>query len=280
MSLFFPIFILALVQGITEFLPISSSGHLVLTHYALGDRLAISDDQSKILDVATHVGTLMAVLLYFRKDVYDLVIGFFKLVGQDTTSVPSRKTRNVLIASIPVIIAGFIVVSIDMTIFDSVTIMAWMTLIFGIVLYFGDRRPETDRKIEDFSVKESAIYGLSQILSLVPGVSRSGITLTAGRFLGHSRVEAARFSLLLSIIAIAGAGVLSGYHALSQGLSDEMITIIGLSVVLSFIFAFITLVFFMRWMRVASLTPFAVYRVILGITLLVLIYGGFIPQNM
>lgn len=280
MSLFFPVFILALVQGITEFLPISSSGHLVLAHHFLGDRLVLSSDQEKLLDVATHVGTLLAVILYFRNDVRDLCIGFIRLFRKGTASVPARKARNVLIASVPIIIAGFILVSVDMTLFDSMTIMAWMTLIFGIILYIGDRRPEKEKNIEDFSMREATIYGLSQILALIPGVSRSGVTLTTGRFLGHSRVEAARFSLLLSIIAISGAGTLSGFHALQQGLSDQMITIIGLSIALSFVFAFITLIFFMRWMRMASLTPFAVYRVALGIFLLVLIYGGFIPQDM
>lgn len=278
---FLPVFILALVQGITEFLPISSSGHLVLTHSLLGDMLLMTDIEEKTLDIAVHVGTLLAVILYFRTDVFDLAKGLADMLFRRTKSQSSLKLLNVILASLPVIIVGMAIVMIDMAIFDSLQLMAWMTLIFGIVLYFADRTPQSSHKtVENMTMKEAMVYGIAQALALVPGVSRSGITMTAGRFMGYSRIEAARFSLLLSIIAISGAGVLSTLYTLESGLTHHMLLMLFVGAALSFVTAYLAILLMMRWLKSASFTPFAIYRVVLGILLLGLLYGGVIPQDM
>lgn len=279
--IFLSVVILALVQGITEFLPISSSGHLVLAHAVMQDDLILSAVEQKLLDVAVHIGTLMAVILYFRRDFIDLVTGGFSLLRFRAGDAKSRKALHVLVASLPVILAGFIMFQIDVTMFDSLYIMAWMTLIFGIILYIADRKPQTEKTVEDFTLRDSLIYGFSQVLALVPGVSRAGITMTAGRFLGHSRFEAARFSLLMSMVAIAGAGTLSGLSLLGrETVGNVFLTAAGLAVAISFVAAYLVIVLMMRWLKSASFAPFAVYRVLLGIVLLALLYSGAIPQNM
>jgi len=199
------ILILALIQGISEFLPISSSGHLVLTHTLLGNNnIDLCWSQNRMIDVAVHVGTLFSVVVYFRQDLIKIIL------GATSTNPEDRKLlKNIIIASIPVIIAGFILNKLQLSFLCLVEIMAWLTLIFGIVLWIADSTNKS-KKIRDMSAVQALIIGLSQSLALVPGVSRSGITMTSARFLGFSRIEAAKFSLLLSIIAIGGAGTLGG----------------------------------------------------------------------
>lgn len=277
---YLPIIILALIQGITEFLPISSSGHLVLAHYFLEEDVYTSPQHHKIMDIAVHVGTLIAVMLYFRADVAHLIKGGIHTVRHQNTS-DRRLFLSVLVGSLPVIILGAVLFQIDLTIFDSLAIVAWMTLIFGVVLYFGDRFPESVEMDESPSIKQSLIYGLFQCVALVPGVSRSGITITAGRLMKHSRVEAARFSLLLGMVAIAGAGCLAAVSLLSDiAISADFWMILALGALISCVAAYLAIYCMMRWISKASFTPFVIYRIILGISLLVLLYSGVIPQNM
>lgn len=262
------ILILALVQGISEFLPISSSGHLVLTHALLGnENTNLCWETNRLIDVAVHVGTLLSVLLYFRNDLFTMLGGL-----TDKTSSGFLLLRNIVIASVPVVIAGYIIHKIEPSFMCLVEIMAWMTLVFGIVLLIADKF-NADKKLRHMNAIEAALIGLSQALALVPGVSRSGITMTSARFLGFSRVEAARFSLLLSIVAISGAGILSGGKLLDTP-NLALGTDVLLAVFLSFISGWVAITLMMKWLSNATFLPFAIYRIILGIILLGMIYTG------
>lgn len=259
---FFHVVILALVQGITEFLPISSSGHLVLVHAALGET---EDDLT--LDIAVHVGTLFAVLLYFRRDICRMIGGL----------KPGAADRNMLaaliIASLPVVIAGFVLHITGPEWTRSLTLLAWSTLIFGVLLWAADQFRPMDRTLDKLTLKDAALIGLAQAIALIPGVSRSGITMTAGRALGFSRSESARFSLLLAVVAISGAGILGGLDLMEKGDMNLSYTAL-VAAVLAFVSALVTIALMMRWLDKASFTPFAVYRVIMGFVMLGLIYGG------
>lgn len=261
--------ILALVQGITEFLPISSSGHLVITHTLLGQNVAdLCWEQNRVMDVAVHIGTLFSVLVYFRKDVLEMVTGFYNV-----KSAGFQKSSFILIGSIPVIIVGFILSAIEPSFLCLLEITAWTTLIFGIVLWVADKKGSTDKTLDNMSVKDSLLIGLAQCLALIPGTSRSGITMTAARTLGYSRTEAAHFSMLLAIIAISGAGFLGILDIME---SDDMR--LGMDAIiaafLAFLSGWIAIAVMMEWLKRATFTPFAIYRIILGIGLLGLIYSG------
>jgi undecaprenyl-diphosphatase len=263
------ILILALVQGISEFLPISSSGHLVLTHHLMGEGgQNLCWSANRTIDVAVHVGTLFSVLIYFRKDLIAMAGGIL-----NPGSNGFNLGRNVLIASVPVIIAGYFLHQIQPSFMCLVEIMAWMTLVFGIVLLIADKFQST-KSVEDMSGGQAFLIGLSQALALVPGVSRSGITMTSARFLGFSRTEAARFSLLLSIIAITGAGAVNGYDLYQSGNMALGLNAF-IAVILSFVSGYIAITLMMKWLSKATFKPFAIYRIILGILLLGLIYGGY-----
>ena len=269
------IVILALVQGLSEFLPISSSGHLILVHVALGHRGA---EMNLILDIAVHVGTLFAVLLYFRKDVMAMLCG---CVCTAQGKGADHKGRNmlvyVLVASLPVIIIGFILHSMMPDMWRSVTVTAWCTLIFGVVLWVADKKGSQTRTVEDMGFKDALIVGAAQVLALIPGVSRSGITMTAARFLGVSRTESARFSMLLAMVAISGAGALGSLSLLESGDLALGLDVL-FAIVFSFLSALVALHLMMRWLEKASFTPFVIYRIALGVLLLGLIYGGVIPS--
>lgn len=263
------ILILAIVQGLTEFLPISSSGHLVVAHNILnGGSANLCWEQNRMMDVAVHVGTLFSVLLYFRKDIMMILKGL-----TNTKSEGFKLAYHLVVASIPVIIIGFTIQMLQLPFLCLLEVMAWMTLIFGIVLIIADRFEET-KTIKDLNFKHSFVIGLSQAIALIPGVSRSGITMTSARFLGYSRIEAARFSMLLSIIAISGAGVLSGWDLFGD--TNLIINIdVLIAVVFSFLSGLISIILMMKWLSHASFKPFGIYRIIMGLALLIAIYGGF-----
>ena len=279
--IFLPIVILAIIQGITEFLPISSSGHLVLVHYFFDDAESLTALDKKRLDIAVHIGTLLAVIAYFRRDFIDLIIGGIDLLQLKFDTDNATKAKLIIIASIPVIICGFILFAMDMTIFDSLEYIAWMSIIFGVILYFADKKPESDIVLKQFSYKNALFYGFAQCIALIPGVSRSGITMTAGRFLGHSRVQAARMSLLMGIVTIAAAGALTSLSLFQDSnISREFFKIAGIGIILSFITAYIAIMIMMKWFSDnGSMTPFVIYRVILGIGMLILLYSGVISEN-
>jgi len=262
--------ILALIQGITEFLPISSSGHLVLTPVLLG-----WPDQGLTIDVAVHVGTLGAVMLYFWRDMALMVGGVIQMAKRRRVNDGGRLLLLLVLATVPVVIAGSAFNHYWPDGLRSVTLIGWTTLGFGVVLWLADRLGMTMRRIEHLRIFDVLIIGLSQVLSLLPGTSRSGITMSAARLLGMERSEAARFSMLMSIPAIMGAGVLKGLELYES--KDQILTSAALmAAAMSFVAALITIAFLMAWLRRATFTPFVVYRIILGGGLLALSYGWFV----
>jgi undecaprenyl-diphosphatase len=260
------ILILALVQGITEFLPISSSGHLILTSQILG-----WPDQGLMIDVAVHMGTLLAVVLYFWRDIWDMTLGaLFLLRGRMTPG--GKLALLVIVATIPVIIVGFLGKDYVETQFRSAELIAWSTLGFGIVLWIADKVGMTVHRMEHLNWGNAIFIGLMQVLALIPGTSRSGITMTAARFLGMERADAARFSMLLSIPTILGAGVLGGLDLYKTGdlaLRHDAI----IAAALSFVTAVIAIWGLMRWLRNAGFGPFVLYRIVLAAGLLYWVYA-------
>ena len=261
------IIVLALIQGITEFLPVSSSGHLILV-----SKLTPWPDQTLVVDIALHVGTLAAVMVYFHRECWSMVLGVFNLLlfrgGPE-----ARLALYVVVATLPMIPAALYLkdyVAGDFR--QGVALIAWTTLGFGLLLYAADRLGLRVRRVEHMTIGAALIIGCAQILALVPGTSRSGITMTAARFLGFERTEAARFSLLLSIPVIIGAGTLAGADLYRMG-SVEMNTVTVLAILFSFVSALIAIAVMMRWLRRASFTPFVIYRICLGAGLLYWVYG-------
>jgi len=269
---FTQILILAAIQGITEFLPISSSGHLILV-----PKLTGLTDQGLMLDVAVHVGTLVAVILYFWRDVFGMVSALSRIFQQ----ISNRRKLDaefwlfckLVLATLPAMGVGLYVNKYMGANLRTLEIIGWATLFFGILLFAADKINMTVRKMEHISFGGAFFIGLMQAISLVPGTSRAGITMTAARFLGVERQDAARFSLLLSIPTIIGAGVLKGYElseSTDRVLFYDVLTVTGLS----FLFALVAISLLMVWLRRASFTPFVIYRILLGGVLLGIVYYG------
>ncbi len=259
--------IIALLQGITEFLPISSSGHLILV-----PELTDWPDQGLVIDVAVHVGTLFAVMIYFWRDVLSLTLGAYDL-ARGRVQERGRRLLYLIAATLPVAVAGYLLNRYNLTGYlRSMEIIAWTTLGFGILLYIADRIGMTLKRVEHIKLLDAMIIGFAQVLALVPGTSRSGITMTAARTLGFERGEAARFSMLLSIPAILGAGILKG-----RDLYESGDLVLGAVATLAAGFAFVTalaaIAVLMRWLRRSSFTPFVLYRLALGGGLLFWIYS-------
>lgn len=260
------VIVLAIVQGVTEFLPISSSAHLVLIP-------AVTDwqDQGLTMDVAVHVGTLCAVILYFWRDLLAMAVGVLRLASGRVTTAASLLMK-IVIATLPVMVAGYAVNRYAIDILRSIEVIAWATIGFGVLLYIADRVGMTVRRLEHLTVVQALIIGMFQALALIPGTSRSGITITAARLLGYERTDAARFSLLIAIPAIAGAGTLKGYELYRLG--DVQLTEMALVAAgLAFVAAIAAIAAMMAWLRRMSFAPFVAYRVALGIALLVWLYG-------
>ena len=258
--------LVAIIQGITEFLPVSSSGHLILLPNLTG-----LDDQGLAIDVAVHVGTLGAVILYFRHDVARAVRGALHL--HDLSDPDARLALGLIVATIPVVVAGFIVkqTGIDEAL-RSVAIVGWATLIFGFVLYWTDQRGAAEKTAADWTVKDAFFLGLWQVLALIPGTSRSGVTISGARQLGYARSEAARLAMLMSIPTITASGVLIGADVAAQ--MDGAAARDGLiAAAFAFVAALGALHFMMRLLRAVSFTPYVIYRIALGAVLLFVAYS-------
>ena len=266
------VFILAVVQGITEFLPISSSGHLELTWRAMDDaqfKLAPEEDRL-ILFIAVHLGTLFAVVLYFWRDVWSLVVGVLRLfTGRGGPG--ARLALYIVVGSLPLAAVGLLLKDDLVDLLYSLQVIAWATLGFGVLLYVSDRFGMTLRKIEHLTLVKAFVIGLAQALALIPGTSRSGITMTAARFFGFERAEAARVSLLLAIPAIVGASLIGGLQLYETG-NLRLGLDAGLAMGLAFLSALVAIALMMAWLRRASFTPFVVYRIAIGGFLLWLAY--------
>ena len=248
------IFILSTIQGVTEFLPISSSSHLILISEFLNFQ-----NQNLFIDVSCHIGSFFAVLIYFRNDIFNFIKNKILFA-------------KILISSLPVMIVGYFLV--ESGIIDkirNIEIIAWTTIIFGILLYISDKFKIEKNVKNNFSFKEAIFIGIFQILSLVPGVSRSGIAITAARFLNYNRIDSAKISFLLSI-PILGAVSFFGLKNIVFS-NDIFFTKINIaSILLSFIFSLITINFFLKYIKRFSLNIFVYYRIFLGLILLIIAY--------
>lgn len=258
--------VIALVQGITEFLPISSSGHLILLPALTGRA-----DQGLLIDVAVHVGTLGAVLVYLWRDIGRMLKGLWRAVrGRSDPGL--TLTLQLVVATLPLVGAGYALSRYGGDLLRSAEVVAWSTLGFGLLLWLADRTGMTIKRIEHMGYGAALFIGLSQVLALIPGTSRSGITMTAARLLGYERAEAARFSMLLAIPAIIAAGSLTGFDLYEAG--DMQLTLdAAIAAGLAFIAALIAIVSMMSWLRRASFLPFVIYRILLGVGLLYWIYA-------
>ena len=248
------VFILSIIQGITEFLPISSSSHLILTSNYLS-----FENQSLSIDISLHIGSFVAVIVYFGKDILNYTKNKLLFL-------------KIIISSFPIMLFGYFLIKyslIDQL--RSIKIIGWTTIIFGILLYITDKF-KTDKQLDkNFSFKSAIFIGILQVLSLIPGVSRSGITITASRILNFNRFDSAKISFLLSIPTL-GAVTIFGINNLIQTENINFSLLNLIAIILSFIFSFVTIKFFLQYIQKFSLNIFVLYRVVLGIILLILAY--------
>jgi len=259
----FHIILVAALQGVTEFLPISSSGHLILL-----PKLTGLQDQGQMMDVAVHVGTLLAVMIYFWGDLRDAIIGLGRLLRGRADTPGARLALLLVIATVPVIVFG---VLLQLTGLEdkmrSITVIGWTTLVFGLVLYWSDQTGKSVKTANDWSVKDAITLGFWQAVALIPGTSRSGITITGARFLGYERRDAAKVSMLMSVPTIFASGVfLGGKVALDADLA--LLRDGAIAALFAFGAALLALSLMMRLLRSVSFTPYVIYRIILGLSLL------------
>jgi len=253
-SNYLEVLVLSIVQGVSEFLPVSSSAHLIIF-----SNIISFSNKSLIFDVGLHLGSLLAILFYFKKELLN--------IRND------KKLFNLLvIGSIPLIFIGYIFYSTGMiNSFRNLKIIAWTTLIFGLLMYFSDTF-KVKKKIEnDLSIKNILIIGIIQILAIIPGVSRSGITITAGRFLNFDRHDSTKISFYLSVPALIGASVLTLKDALNESIEFNFLLMI--SIVLSFVFSYLTIKYFLIYVKKFSLKFFVIYRIVLSVIIFFIIYN-------
>jgi len=261
---FLQLLIIAVVQGVTEFLPISSSGHLILIPY-----FTQMPDQGPLIDVAVHIGSLLAIILYFWREVLGLARGGLATVGIGEATEQRRLLWWIVIGTVPAILFGLFLKQGDwLSSFRTTTLVAVNLIVYGILLGIADWLGPRRKRYEDMTLTDAIIVGLAQALALIPGTSRSGVTMTAARFLGYERVEAARFSFLLSIPAVAGAGTLAVLDLAEASAAMQWDAL--LAGLMTFAAAFATMAFLMRFLRHASMLVFVIYRIGLGAALLIL----------
>ena len=259
------IIVLAVVQGVTEFLPISSSGHLILV-----PQIMHWQDQGLVVDVMTHLGTLLAILIYFWRDVARLIKGALELLKGKVTP-DGRLAIYIVLATIPAVAFGIFLKEYGFTDLErNVAVVAWNTILYGILMLIADMVGPQEKTIANMTLGNALLIGVAQALALIPGTSRSGVTMTAARFLGYTRPDSARFSFLLGIPAIAGAGIFTVADALSSG---EIITMDAVyCAALTFVAGLAAIAFLMALVKRISFLPFVLYRMVLGGFLLVLLY--------
>jgi undecaprenyl-diphosphatase len=264
----FQLAIIAIVQGITEFLPVSSSGHLVLVPMVLG-----VPDQGLAIDVAVHVGTLGAVLLFFRGEVAAVVRGMGHILSGRISTPEARLALLLAVATVPVVVAGAFLKLAGLTeALRSVAVIGWTMLGFGLFLYWADQRGAQERVESDWNLRDAVVMGLWQAVALIPGTSRSGITITASRLLGYRREDGARIAMLMSIPTVIASGVLLAADAAAAA-DWSLLRDAAIGAVLAFGAAYLALALMLRLLRSHSYTPYVVYRVVLGLVLLAIAYG-------
>ena len=245
--------ILSIIQGISEFIPVSSSAHLLII-----SRLSDFNVSNLQLDISLHLGSLLAIILFFRKELINIVNNknIFLLI---------------ILGSIPLVIVGYIFYSTNLIDqFRNLKVVAWTTLIFGILLYFSDKFELKNKISSELNIKSIIIIGLFQILAIIPGVSRSGIVITASRFLKFDRVESSKIAFYLSIPALAGASVLGFKDVIDDQINFDAIFIFSTSA--SFLFSYFTIKYFLIYVKMFSLSFFVIYRIVLSIILFSIIY--------
>ncbi|PRY24516.1 undecaprenyl-diphosphatase [Aliiruegeria haliotis] len=263
----FNILLVAIIQGLTEFLPVSSSGHLILLPNLTG-----LDDQGLTIDVATHVGTLFAVILYFWSDVKQALGGIPRLLRGKIDTPGARLAFLLIVATVPVILVGLVLKVTGLAdAMRSTAVIGWTMLIFGLVLYWADQKGEQTRHSADWTLRDAIIMGLWQAVALIPGTSRSGITITGARQLGYAREDAARLAMLMSIPTIIASGTLLGIDVVSHA-NWAMARDASIAAALAFAAALLALSLMMRLLRSVSFTPYVIYRVMLGLGLLAMTY--------
>ena len=248
------IFILSLIQGVSEFLPVSSSAHLVLfsEYYEF-------NNQNLLIDISLHLGSLIAIIFYFRRDLFNFVQNKSFLI-------------KIILGTIPIIPVGYILYKTELINFlRSLEVIGWMSLIFGILLYISDKFEITKKIDTGFTNSSAILIGLFQVLALIPGVSRSGITITSGRLLGFSRLDSAKISFFLSIPTLGAASLLGIYNIYKEG-SAELNFLAIIAVIFSFIFSYFTIVLFLNFIKKFSLNVFVIYRIILSLFILAVVY--------
>lgn len=254
---------LAIIQGLTEFLPISSSAHLILPSQLLG-----WSDQGLAFDVAVHIGSLGAVLFAFRHEVWRILHAWFTQFGERGQTPESRLGWAIIVSTIPAVIFGLLVEDWVETAGRSVLVIATTTIVFGVLLGIADMRGSRVQQIDKMTLKTALLIGLAQAIALIPGTSRSGITMTAALMLGFTRQAAARYSFLLSIPLILAAGSLKGFELVQSGTATQWHEIL-LGVVFSFIAAWLCIKLFLAALDRIGMMPFVIYRLLLGVALFV-----------
>ena len=250
---FIEILILSAVQGISEFLPISSSAHLIIV-----SSLYDLKSSSLLIDISLHLGSLLAIIFFFREDLFNLKNN-------------QKILKLIIIGSIPLIIFGYILHTTELiNLLRNIKVIAWTTLFFGIILFFADQRKIDQNISTNLNIKSIIFIGFFQILALIPGVSRAGITMTAARFLKFNRADSGKISFLLSFPALAGASFLGFLDIINQSIEISYIVIIA--VILSFLFSYTTVKFFLRYLNKFSLNIFVIYRIIISLILFTIIY--------
>jgi undecaprenyl-diphosphatase len=274
----FEAIVLGLVQGLTEFLPISSSAHLRIV-----GSLAGWDDPGAAFTAITQIGTELAVLVYFRHDIWRIITAWVgSLAGRRRGDPDARMGWLIIVGSIPIVVLGLLLQDRIETTFRDLRIVAIALVAFSLILYWADVVGRKKLELDDLTFRDGVIYGFAQALALIPGVSRSGGTITAGLFLGYSRSAAARYSFLLAIPAVLGSGFFQAYEALTGKIEGPPVawgpTI--LATVLAFGVGLSVIAWLLRYLNRGSFTPFVVYRVALGLLVLALVVAGVLdPQG-
>jgi len=248
------ILILSAIQGVSEFLPISSVAHLLLI-----SKYYVFVNQNLLIDICLHLGSLLAIIIYFRNDLFHFI-----------------KNKNFLIkiciATIPIIPVGFILYQTGIiNQLRNLEVIGWAGLIFGIFLYIADKKKIKRKLNEDFSNLSAILIGIFQVLALIPGVSRSGITITSGRMLGFNRFDSAKISFFLSIPTLFAASVLGVYNIYKEG-SSELNFLAIIAVIFSFVFSYLTISIFLNFVKKFTLNIFVIYRIILSLIILSFVY--------
>jgi undecaprenyl-diphosphatase len=272
--------LLGVVQGLTEFLPISSSGHLILVPWLQDYTFLLENPKfNKTFDVALHAGTLLAAIAYFRREVVTLTVGFVAATRRRSLATPDQRLSvAIAVGTVPAVIAG----GLGSDFIDEHLGEPWMIalqlIFFGALLGYADRAGQ-DRRLRDASLRDGLYIGLAQVLALAPGTSRSGITITAARWLGLDRDSAARFSFLMLIPVVAGATLFKGANAVSEGLPDGVAGPMIVGTVAAAFSGYLAISFLLRLVRTTSYRPFVLYRYAAGVAVLLIIATGLRPAT-